>query len=259
MRTAYELVSEELQCAFGRAKIRYDSRVKAIRFEVGQYVLYTNPAAKPQLTQKWILQTTGPHLIVQKLNNVNYRIQLKPAGRVMTVHIDRLVRYEGVISNEWRRFAERLISADTQGNANPAVGEPPAEILLSADAASGPAENSVPVAQATVPAENSNSAAATAIRPQRQHRPPARYQQLTAATGGSNRPAAQPQSDTFPVTRPRFQSSLADNASHCSGELGYAKLVDSAPGHSVSIKFCESKRSRRGELNGCGGATEKAS
>src|SRR5271165_1478714 len=127
MRTAYELVSEELQFAFGRAKTRYDSRVKAIRFEVGQYVLYTNLAAKPHLTQKWILQTTGPHLIVQQLNNMNYRIQLRPAGRVMTVHIDRLVRYEGEISNEWRRFAERLSPADMQGGINPAVGEPPEE------------------------------------------------------------------------------------------------------------------------------------
>src|SRR5271165_1563468 len=142
MRTAYELVSEELQCAFGRAKIRYDSRVKAIRFEVGQYVLYTNPAAKPQLTQKWILQTTGPHLIVQKLNNVNYRIQLKPAGRVMTVHIDRLVRYEGEISAKWRRFAERLIPADTQGSSNPVVAGPPAGNPFPAAEASAPAGNS---------------------------------------------------------------------------------------------------------------------
>src|SRR5271165_2369663 len=136
MRTAYELVSEELQFAFGRAKTRYDSWVRAIRFEVGQYVLYTNPAAKPHLTQKWILQTTGPHLIVQKLNNVNYRIQLKPAGRVMTVHIDRLVRYEGEISNEWRRFAERLFPANTQGSSNPAVGGPSAENSFSAAEAS---------------------------------------------------------------------------------------------------------------------------
>src|SRR5271165_7017498 len=148
MRTAYELVSEELQCAFGRAKIRYDSRVKAIRFEVGQYVLYTNPAAKPQLTQKWILQTTGPHLIVQKLNNVNYRIQLKPVGRVMTVHIDRLVRYEGEISAEWRRFAERLLPADTRSSINPAVRESAADDLTAVET-SGPVET-IPAAQATV-------------------------------------------------------------------------------------------------------------
>src|SRR5271165_643355 len=275
MRTAYELVSGELQCAFGRAKIRYDSRVKAIHFEVGQYVLYTNPAAKPQLTQKWILQTTGPHLIVQKLNNVNYRIQLKPAGRVMTVHIDRLVRYEGEISNEWRRFAERLSPADMQGSINPAVRESAADDLTSAADMSGPKENGIPVAQVTVPAEEStpaadknNSAADAAVRPQRQHRPPARYQQLTAAMGGNNRPTAPPQSDIFPEPRPSFQLSLADQVSHRSGGLGHGKVVDSAPGHCVSKIYaskrnCKSKESCDKFVTECKsvnrhGAAEKA-
>src|SRR5271165_5551789 len=252
MRTAYELVSEELQCAFGRAKIRYDSRVKAIRFEVGQYVLYTNPAAKPQLTQKWILQTTGPHLIVQKLN-VNYRIQLQPAGRVMTVHIDRLVRYEGEISAEWRRFAERLFLADTQGSSNPVVTGPPAGNSFPTAEASAPAGNSFAASEHSsgaeldinAPAGNPFPAAATAARPQHQHRPPARYQQLSTANRVNSWPTAKPPSDTFPAARPDFQLGLgsANSIGHSGWEAGYAKVVDKTNHHFVSSEVSGSHKS----------------
>ena len=101
MRDAYELVSEELQCVFGRAKRRYDTRVKAVQFQPGQYVMYTNPATKPQLTRKWILHTEGPYIILKKLNNVNYWIQRNVKTKPFTAHIDRLTPYLGDIEAGW--------------------------------------------------------------------------------------------------------------------------------------------------------------
>ena len=37
----------------------------------------------------------GPYVIIQKLNNVLYRIQELPRGKSKEVHYDRLKRYEG--------------------------------------------------------------------------------------------------------------------------------------------------------------------
>ena len=108
MRKAHELVSDELQCAFGRAKQRYDSRVKAVQFSPAQFVLYTNMASKPGLNRKWVRHTQGPCLILRRINNVNYVVQLKPRGRVITAHIDRLTRYDGDVSAEWRKIADAL-------------------------------------------------------------------------------------------------------------------------------------------------------
>jgi len=38
MRVAYEIVAEQLQCAFSRAKRSYDTRVKSLQFAEGDLV-----------------------------------------------------------------------------------------------------------------------------------------------------------------------------------------------------------------------------
>ena len=43
MRTAYAFVREHLKCGFDRAKQRYDSRIKTVRFNVGDLVWYYMP------------------------------------------------------------------------------------------------------------------------------------------------------------------------------------------------------------------------
>ena len=49
--------------------------------------------------------TTGPHLIVRKLNFVNYVIRFTPNGkRQIIVHVDRIRKYEEEIPPEWERF-----------------------------------------------------------------------------------------------------------------------------------------------------------
>ena len=59
MKAAFAIVRDSLNCAFGRAKRRYDARVKAVQLKVGDLVWYYCPRRRPRLSSKWQLLTTG--------------------------------------------------------------------------------------------------------------------------------------------------------------------------------------------------------
>src|SRR5271157_575495 len=75
-REAYKLVSELMDCAFSRAKRRYDARVKAMNFQPGDFVYFYCPKRRLRRNPKWQLMSTGPHLVERKVNNVNYIIRM---------------------------------------------------------------------------------------------------------------------------------------------------------------------------------------
>jgi hypothetical protein len=98
MRSAFHLVRTNLDCAFSRAKKRYDERVRSVKFEIDDLVWFFCPRRKRHLGSKWQLLTTGPWKIVRKLNSVNYVIRRHARGKALVVHVDRLRRYEGAES-----------------------------------------------------------------------------------------------------------------------------------------------------------------
>jgi hypothetical protein len=103
MRTAYELVFEQLQSVFDKAKRRYDPRVKFCRFSVGQRVWYFCPRRFKNRSPKWSLQTAGPYEIIRKVNDVNYVIRLSSKHPAFTVHVDRLRKYKTTEGQETGR------------------------------------------------------------------------------------------------------------------------------------------------------------
>ena len=104
MQTAYSIVETQLRVVFDRAKRRYDSRVKEVQFEEGDYVYYFTPKLTPGRGRKWKRLSTGPWRIKRKINQVNYVIQKNPAGRVIIVHIDRLRKFEAPLRKVWTDF-----------------------------------------------------------------------------------------------------------------------------------------------------------
>ena len=127
---AYDIVCDELNCKFDRAKQRYDSRVKSVQFKVGQFVWFFCPRRRAGLNPKWTNRNSGPHLIVKQHNLVNFSIQLTPRGdRVQIVHIDRLTPYRGEISADWRRQRELLVPREGEGVTKPLTGDAATEIL----------------------------------------------------------------------------------------------------------------------------------
>ncbi len=101
MRQAYDVVREELQCVFGKTKRRYDSKVKNTQFGVGDLVWYYCPRVKPRLGRKWQNLTSGPMLIIRRVNQVNYAIKRSPKSRPFVVHVDRIRRFEGETPAGW--------------------------------------------------------------------------------------------------------------------------------------------------------------
>ena len=71
-------------------KRQYDRNVRLTEYQPGDVVLLNRPVTKrgksPKLSRHW----TGPFLIQDRINQVNYRIQASPRSKAHVVHADRL-------------------------------------------------------------------------------------------------------------------------------------------------------------------------
>jgi len=109
MRQAYAVVRGHLQAAFDRSKKRYDARLKAARFDVGDFVYYYVPRKHIGRNRKWALDNRGPFHVQCRINDVNYVIQKSPASTPIIVHIDRLTKYhltDAEIPQVWRNYKD---------------------------------------------------------------------------------------------------------------------------------------------------------
>ena len=104
MQKAYQLVSNQLEVTFDRAKRRYDQRVRAVHFPLHSYVWFYCPRLTAGRGRKFKKLTDGPYRIVRILNDVNYVILKVPGARLQICHVDRLLRYEGEVPPVWIRF-----------------------------------------------------------------------------------------------------------------------------------------------------------
>ena len=102
MQIAFQIVEEQLKFTFDRAKRRYDSRVKAVQFEVGDFCYFYPPRIAPGRGRKFRNQTTGPWKVVKQINDVNYAIAKSPSGKSIIVHVDRLMKYFGELPSIWK-------------------------------------------------------------------------------------------------------------------------------------------------------------
>ena len=89
MKESYQVVRQHLGMTAERIKRRYDLRIRPQAFHKGQWVLYFNPRKHAGKQQKWQQKYT-PHLIVEELPPVNYRIQRSRRARPFIAHVDKL-------------------------------------------------------------------------------------------------------------------------------------------------------------------------
>ena len=101
MRTAHAFVRGNLRCGFDRAKRRYDSRIKSMQYNVGDFVWYYMPKYGAGLNRKWMLASQGPYCVIRSINDVNKVIRRTPTSKPIIVHIDRLIHYHGEIPACW--------------------------------------------------------------------------------------------------------------------------------------------------------------
>ena len=91
----HEFARENLNLSSERIKRYYDKNVNTNSYEKGEKVWYYKPQRKsglnPKLQRPWI----GPVKIVDKINDVLYRIRLVPNGAPKVVHHNKLKPYLG--------------------------------------------------------------------------------------------------------------------------------------------------------------------
>ena len=79
--TVHDFARDHQQAGSQRMKRRYDIRSKAFTFSKGELVWLYNPQRKkgksPKLSRPW----EGPYVIVERLNDVVYRIQRGPRAK----------------------------------------------------------------------------------------------------------------------------------------------------------------------------------
>lgn len=98
----YKLVGENRDIKMLKTKLRYDRVNRAANFNINDKVLLLNTAVKMGLTKKLSEKWRGPLIVIENVNNVNYRIQgysKSGKSKVLFVHRNRLKKYHGNLNN----------------------------------------------------------------------------------------------------------------------------------------------------------------
>jgi len=141
LRDAFSLVRQHLGHAARRRKRDYDLRARPRHFATGSWVWVYTPRRKMGRYPKWQSLYQGPFLVIKQLGPVNYLVQRSPKSNPWTVHVDKLTPCHQSGQEGWIAPA-----ADT----DPGCEKSPAP-------------------------ESSPELPATAVRPRRETRIPARY------------------------------------------------------------------------------------
>ena len=90
LQTVHAAVREHTTHQMVTQKRHYDANVRLVRYHPGDVVWLHNPTRtkgrSPKLTRPW----TGPYVIVQSVNDVNFRLQASPRAKSQIVHADRM-------------------------------------------------------------------------------------------------------------------------------------------------------------------------
>ena len=97
----HEFARKHLNISSESMKRRYDVKLHKLHYDVGDAVWYYNPKRKvgfnPKLQRPW----KGPMVVVDRLNEVLFRIQSGPKAKPMVVHHDKLKPYLGEDKPDW--------------------------------------------------------------------------------------------------------------------------------------------------------------
>ena len=101
LESIHSFARQHLKLASDRMKMYYDIDTTECKLGVGDAVWLYNPQQKkgfsPKLQKPW----QGPYVIVKRINDLIYRIQLGPRSRPRVVHFNRLWKYHGENPPRW--------------------------------------------------------------------------------------------------------------------------------------------------------------
>ena len=105
MEVAQEVARKHLHKAAQRQKEAYDAKSTLNQFKSGDLVWYASESGEIHITPKLRKSFIGPVLVLNKINDLLYRIQLNQKGVQKIVHHDKLVVYRGQQRLKWARKA----------------------------------------------------------------------------------------------------------------------------------------------------------
>ena len=103
MEKAHDMTRKYLQSNAKRHKVIHDTKLNAQNYQVGDQVWYLNEIRKEGVSPKLLRPYTGPCVIIQKMNNLDFYIQLDKKGTKRLVHHNKLKPYVGVSTPKWIR------------------------------------------------------------------------------------------------------------------------------------------------------------
>jgi hypothetical protein len=87
-QTALAFAKEHLIKAQAKQKEYYDVKTKVLEYSEGDYVLLRSPPVPGKFQYRWL----GPYVVIQRISQLTYRIQLPGANESVVVHVNRLKR-----------------------------------------------------------------------------------------------------------------------------------------------------------------------
>ena len=97
----HDFARKHMQVSSDGMQRYYDQKAYFTEFSVGELVWFHNPVRKQGLSLKFQRPWKGPYVIVEKLNDILYKIQETPRGKPKVVHYDRLKLYNGENKPTW--------------------------------------------------------------------------------------------------------------------------------------------------------------
>ena len=105
MHHAHEVAQKHLQAAATRQKNHYDVRLSTVRYKPGELVWYRTEIGQLKFTPKLRHTFQGPYLVLKRLSDLVYMIQLKRDGDRKVVHHNKLKMYRGQKKITWAKSA----------------------------------------------------------------------------------------------------------------------------------------------------------
>ena len=104
LKFIHEFARNKLKITGLTMKKYYDHKIDHKIYDVGAPVWLHNPKSKHGLSRKLQREWCGPFVVIQRLNDVIYRVQETPKSKPKIVHHDKLKKYTGENAPTW--FAE---------------------------------------------------------------------------------------------------------------------------------------------------------
>ena len=114
LEDVHQFARDHLQLASDKMKERYDASSQGQILDHGDAVWLHNPQRRKRVTPKLARKWQGPYVVIERINDVVYRIQLGPRTKPRVIHHNRLWKYNGQSPPTWLKATERPTNVEVE-------------------------------------------------------------------------------------------------------------------------------------------------